>query len=93
MKDLLYVEMLRQKKNVSSLSLLLGCIEFTTFIMRPTATDDPVARRCQSVSVSVTRLRYAKTAKRIDVLIRMEMGTQSTHTESNGDPDPPIART
>jgi len=38
---------------------VLDRIEYTTCIMRPIATDDPVAK-CVNISLSVTRLRCAK---------------------------------
>lgn len=47
------------------LQTVLGRIEFTTCIMRPIATDEPIA---QCVCQSFTCLRCTKMVKRIEVL-------------------------
>jgi len=57
--------------------------------MRPTATNDPIA--CVSVSQSayqsVTRLRCAKTAKRIKMLFGKQTREDTRHIMLDGGPD------
>jgi len=57
--------------------------------MRRIATDDPVA---WCISLSVTRLRCAKTAERIEVLFGVATFGDPRPIAFYGDPDPPTAR-
>jgi len=55
--------------------------------MRPCATDDPVA--CVSVCLSVTRMRCAKTAERIDMLLGVETSGDPNRSVLDGCADVP----
>jgi len=70
----------------------LGCIDSTTCIMRPIATDDPVAW-CVSLFVCLSSgCGLCRQEHYCEVLFRVEIFGDSRHIILNGTPDLPSAR-